>query len=415
MATRKLNRLNPLAVKRATKPGYLADGGNLYLLIGPGGTKSWVMRYTLAGRTREMGLGGLNDVSLGDARKRCAEARRQLLDGDDPLTLRRAMLREKRNAQTQARTFKECAEAYVKAHEAGWRNAKHRAQWRSTLERYAYPVLGSLDVRSIDTSHVMRALEPHWLTKNETMSRLRGRIESILGWAAVHGYRPGGENPARWKDHLDKLLPSPGKVQRETSRHHPALPYSEIGAFMRELRERHGMAARLLEFEILTTTRPGEVRGATWGEIDLEAKIWTIPGLRMKGGQEHRVPLSDDAVKLLEALPRRNDLVFFAPRGGALSDMAPGAVLKRMGHGDVTAHGTARSTFRDWAAECTNFPRELAEKALAHALKSEVEAAYQRSDLLMKRRAMMEAWAKFCATVPRVADVLPMNGKRRAK
>jgi integrase len=253
-------------------------------------------------------------------------------------------------------------------------------------------------------------LEPIWLEKNETASRLRGRIEAILGWAAVHGYRTG-ENPARWRDHLDKLLPAPGKVQRETAQHHAALPYAEIGAFMRDLRERAGMSARALEFAILTAARSGEVRGAMWSEIDLDGNVWTIPGRRMKGGAEHRAPLPDDAVKLLEALPRRNDYAFPAPRGGMLSDMSLTAVLKRMGRADLTAHGF-RSCFRDWCAETTSFPRELAEKALAHTLKSEVEAAYQRGDLLAKRRLLMQAWAKYCATVPRAANVLPMEARK---
>ncbi|WP_321947089.1 tyrosine-type recombinase/integrase [Paraburkholderia sp. J10-1] len=418
MGKRLVNRLTPLAIKRATKPGYYPDGNGLFLVVGKGtgaevGGKSWALRYKVNGRTTEMGLGGADIVTLVEAREQMIDARNLLRDGIDPLKHRREVLAARRMAAVNAKTFEECGVAYIKVHEAAWRNSKHRKQWAATLLTYANPIIGSMDVADIDTAHVMRVLEPIWLAKNETASRLRGRIESILGWAAVHGYRTG-ENPARWRDHMDKLLPAPGKVQRETSRHHPAIPYSEIGEFMRDLRERQGIAARLLEFEILTTTRPGEVRGATWGEVDLDARVWTIPASRMKGGAEHRVPLSDEAVKLLEALPRSSDLVFPAPRGGMLSDMAPGAVLRRMGRVDVTAHGTARSTFRDWAAECTNFPRELAEKALAHALKSEVEAAYQRGDLLAKRRLLMQAWARFCGTIPRAADVLPM-GTRKAK
>ncbi|MGF6954725.1 integrase [Paraburkholderia youngii] len=402
-------------MKRVKEPGYYLDGNGLILVVGKtDGGRSWVFRYKTQGKTTEMGLGSADIVTLAEARQKMVEARKLLIDGIDPLAHRRSQMRERELAALSARTFEECARAYIEAHQAGWRNTKHRKQWTATLEQFAYPKIGALDVRDIETAHVMRVLEPLWLEKNETASRLRGRIEAILGWAAVHGHR-SGENPARWKDHLDKLLPAPGKVQRQTSKHHAALPYSEIGAFMRDLRERQGMAARALEFEILTTTRPGEVRGSTWGEIDLNARLWTIPGLRMKGGREHRIPLSDDAVRLLESLPRRNDLVFPAPRGGMLSDMAPGAVLKRMGRPDVTAHGTARSTFRDWAAECTNFPRELAEKALAHALKSEVEAAYQRGDLLAKRRLLMQAWAKYCSTMPATAGVLPMRKRKSVK
>ncbi|MFM0715928.1 integrase arm-type DNA-binding domain-containing protein [Paraburkholderia strydomiana] len=418
MGKRLLNRLTPLAVKRATKPGYYPDGNGLFLVVGKStgaevGGKSWVFRYKVQGKTTEMGLGSADIVTLAEARQKMAGARKLLLDGIDPVKYRQEVLKERKLAEQSARNFQECGKAMIEAKQAEWKNPKHRKQWTATLETYAYPVLGLMNVADIDTAHVMRVLEPIWLEKNETASRLRGRLEAILAWATVHKHRKG-ENPARWRNHLDKLLPAPAKVQRGTAQHHAALRYTEIGAFMRDLRERQGIAARLLEFEILTTTRPGEVRGATWGEIDLDARVWTIPALRMKGGAEHRVPLSDDAVKLLEAIPRGNDLVFPAPRGGMLSDMAPGAVLKRMGRAAVTAHGTARSTFRDWAAECTNFPRELAEKALAHALKSEVEAAYQRGDLLAKRRLLMQAWAKYCATVPHAAAVLPM-GTRKAK
>nr|WP_069262691.1 site-specific integrase [Paraburkholderia nodosa] len=417
MAKRLINRLTPLAVKRATAGAHL-DGNGLILYVGKsasadGGGKSWIFRYKIRGRSTDMGLGSADIVTLTEARAKATECRKLLIDGIDPLTHRRAVLRERELAAMSARTFEECAKAYIAIHEAGWRNDKHRKQWTSTLTKYAYPKIGALDVREIGTPHVMRVLEPIWLKKNETASRLRGRIEAILDWAAVHGHR-SGDNPARWKGHLDKLLPAPGKVQRETSKHHAALPYQEIGAFMRDLRGREGIAARALEFAVLTVARSGEVRHAVWQEIDLAARLWTVPAGRMKAGREHRVPLSGAAVTLLEALPRRDNYVFAAPRLGPLSDMSLTAVLKRMGRADLTAHGF-RSSFRDWAGETTAHPREVIEHALAHQLKDQAEAAYQRGDLLVKRTVLMADWARHCVTVPDAAGVLPMRKRKVAK
>lgn len=415
MAKRLVNRLTPLAVKRASKPGAYLDGNGLILVVGKGtgaevGGKSWVFRYKVGGKSREMGLGSADIVTLAEARQKMIDARKLLLDGCDPLQHRRDVMRARALAAENARTFEDCARALIEAKQAEWKNPKHRKQWTATLETYAYPVLGSMDVADIDTPHVRRVLDPIWLTKNETASRLRGRIEAVLAWATAHKHRVG-ENPARWRGHLSTMMAEPGKVQRV--QHHAALPYAELGAFMRDLREREGMGARALEFAILTAARSGEVRGATWAEFDLDGKLWTIPAGRMKAGKEHRVPLSDDVVNLLEALPRSDGPAFPAPRGGMLSDMSLTAVLKRMGRADLTGHGF-RSTFRDWAGETTAHTREVIEHALAHQLKDKAEAAYARGELLAKRKLLMADWAAYCSTVPQPAAVLPM-AKRMAK
>ena len=324
----------------------------------------------------------------------------------------RAAISARRASRAKDLTFKQAAVAYIAAHEAGWRNAKHAAQWKSTLETYAYPVVGSLLVRDIDLTHVLAILEPLWKTKTETATRLRGRIEQVLDWATARGHRDG-LNSARWRGHLDKMLARPSKVARVV--HRAALPVAEVGSFMAALREADGVGARALEFAILTAARSGEVRGASWSEIDLDTATWTIPGERMKMGREHRVPLSGPAVKLLRALTRvaGSDLVFPAPRGGQLSDMTLTAVLRRMKIPAVP-HGF-RSTFRDWASERTNYPRDAAEMALAHAIGDKVEAAYRRGDLFDKRRRMMADWATFCGRLPAGNNVTPMTiGKQRA-
>ena len=294
-------------------------------------------------------------------------------------------------------TFDEATRKFLESKSAEWSNPKHAAQWGSTLAKYASPVIGDLNVRDVELGHITKILEPIWKTKTETASRLRGRIESVLAWATVHGYRDG-ENPARWRGHLDKVLAKPSKVAK--TKHHPALPYAELGAFMSALRKRQGMAARALEVLILTACRSGEIRGASWSEFDLDKKLWIIPAGRMKAKKEHWVPLSDQSVEILKGLIRleNNDLVFPAPRGGVLSDMTLGAVLKRMGRDDLTAHGF-RSTFRDWAGETTAYPREVIEHALAHQLKDKAEAAYARGTLFEKRRSLMDDWAKHCETV----------------
>ncbi|MCR6629360.1 MAG: tyrosine-type recombinase/integrase [Magnetospirillum sp.] len=404
---RTLGRLTALSVARLKEPGYYPDGGCLYLQISASGTKSWLFIYSKNGRDREMGLGPLHTVSLAEARKKAEECRKLRLNGLDPIDMKRAEQLERKVETAKVMTFRECATAYIEAHEAGWRNAKHADQWRNTLAKYAYPAFGDLPVQAVDVGLVMKALEPIWASKTETASRLRGRIESILDWATVRGYRTG-ENPARWRGHLDNLLPKPGRVQRV--RHHPALPYVEIATFTSLVRNQDGVAARALEFLILTAARTSEVIGATWDEIDLEAKLWVIPADRIKAGKEHRVPLSAASLAVLKKMSelRVDEHVFpGTKKGRPLSNMALLKLLARMERSDLTAHGF-RSTFRDWAAERTNFPHEVAEMALAHAIGDKVEAAYRRGDLFEKRVRLMEAWARHCNTVKYEGTVVPL-------
>jgi len=408
---RTIGKLTPAKVKNARKPGLYGDGGGLYLNVGPTGGKSWIFRYMLDGKAHAMGLGALHTIGLADARERAAAERKNRLDGIDPLGARVAKRQARRLATASAVTFKACAGKYIVAHRAGWRNAKHAAQWESTLTAYAYPVIGALAVAAIDTGHVTRILEPIWKEKAETAGRVRGRIEAVLDYAKVHGWRTG-ENPARWKGHLDQALPARAKVSKVE--HHAALPWGEIGAFMVELDKQDGMAALVLRFAILTAARTGEAIGARWSEIDMQAAVWTIPPERIKAGKEHRVPLSDDALAVLgEAAKLRQDgpdaPVFPAARSGKpLSNMALLMLLRRMGRDDLTAHGF-RSSFRDWAAE-TGWPDDLAEAALAHTL-GKVQAAYQRGDLLERRRRLMAAWATFCARVVAVGgNVVELRG-----
>ena len=396
---RKAKELGALAVSRLTAPGLHFVGGvsGLALQVLQGGGRTWILRATMGGRRRDMGLGGYPDVPLADARAAARKAREQIKAGLDPIEEARAEANSRRANQAKNITFKQAALAYIASHEAGWRNNKHAKQWRNTLDAYAYPVIGSIMVRDVDLTHVLAVLTPIWSTKTETATRVRGRIEHVLDRATALGHRDG-LNPARWKGHLDKLLPRPSKIAR--IKHHIALPLAELGPFMKRLREAKSIGARALEFLILTAGRSGEVRGATWAEIDLEAAVWTVPPDRMKAGREHRVPLSPEALTLLKALPRfaGTNLIFPAPRGGALSDMALTAVLRRM-KADAVPHGF-RSTFRDWASELTNYPRDAAEMALAHAIGDKVEAAYRRGDLFDKRRRMMADWATFCGKSP---------------
>ncbi|OHB28143.1 MAG: integrase [Phenylobacterium sp. RIFCSPHIGHO2_01_FULL_69_31] len=410
---RKAAELGPLAVSRLAAPGMHAVGGvsGLYLQILPSGGRSWVLRASVAGKRRDMGLGGFPDVPLADARRKAREAREAIDAGEDPIAARRAAKAALLAKAGSVLTFRQAALDYIAAHEASWKNPKHRQQWRSTLEEFAFPTLGKLSVQDIETSHLLTVLRPIWAEKTETASRLRGRIEQVLDAARATGAIKGvWENPARWRGHLDKVLAAKTKIAKPE--HHAALPVSEVAEFMPRLRSAEGMGARALEFAILTACRSGEVRGARWSEIDLAEKVWTIPAARMKGGREHRVPLSPAAVALLEKLPRiaGNDLVFTAQRGGELSDMTLTAVLRRM-KVPATAHGF-RSTFRDWAAERTNYPRDVAEMALAHTIGSKVEAAYRRGDLFAKRTRMMADWAKFCAQpVAQAANVTPLRGR----
>ena len=384
---RKLERLTAVSVASKKAKGRYADGGGLYLQVGDTGGKSWLFRFALNGRAREMGLGALHAVTLKQAREKARECRRLLADGIDPLVARESEHAARR--QSVSKTFDECSAAFIAAHRAGWKNEKHAEQWTNTLATYASPVFGSLPVREVATPHIVRVLGPMWSTKTETATRVRGRIEKVLDWARVHGYRDG-ENPARWRGHLDKLLPPPRRVKKVE--HHPSLPYSQIGSFMKDLRAQEGMSARALEFTVLTAARTNEVIAARWDEID--GNVWAIPADRMKAKREHRVPLSAPAVRLLKNLPRIGDYVFPGVKGH-LSNMAMLELLSDMERSDITVHGF-RSTFRDWAAEQTNFPREIAEASLAHIIKDKTEAAYLRSDFFEKRRKLMDAWGKYC-------------------
>jgi integrase len=359
-----------------------------------------------------MGLGPLHTVSLKEAREAATECRKLRLRGIDPIEARKAERIKALLEAAQSMTFRQCAEAYIAAHKGSWSNEKHAARWPSTLKAYVYPVLGDLPVQSIDVGLVMKVLEPIWHAKPETAARVRGRIEIVLDWATARGYRQG-DNPARWRGHLDKLLPQRAKVRKV--RHHPALPFGEMGAFMARLREQGGMSALALEFLILTAARTGEVQLAKWGEFDLDAGVWTVPADRMKANKEHRVPLSGPALDLLKGLyqHRRGEYVFpRAKPNKPLSNMALLKLLERMGRADLTVHGF-RSTFRDWAAERTHFPREVAEQALAHSLPDKVEAAYRRGDLFHKRRKLMEAWAAFCGTAATGGTVVELAAGSR--
>jgi integrase len=408
---RTTERLTALKVERLAEkpPGMHADGSGLYLQVTDNGA-SWIYRYMLGGRSREMGLGPLALYGLGDARAKALDARRLRHEGIDPIEARKAARTQLRLDAAKAITFKECAEAYIKAHRAGWQNGKHAGQWESTLETYAYPAIGALPVQAIDTALVLKVLEPIWTTKPETATRVRGRVESILDWAKARDYRTG-ENPARWRGHLDKLLPARSKVRKV--KHHAALPYAELPNFLMELRSQPGVAARALEFTILTAARTNETIVATENEIKVAEKLWTVPAERMKAKKEHRVPLSARALAILKEAQSegQSDGDFIFPGGKAgrpLSNMAMTEVLRRMGRGDITVHGF-RSTFRDWAAERTNFPSEVAEMALAHAVSDKVEAAYRRGVLFEKRRRLMDAWAEFCGKRTPVGTVVNLR------
>ncbi len=396
-----IHRLTARGIAAAKSPGFYADGDGLYLQVTMGalGTvkRSWLVRYTLNGRRREMGLGPVSLVSLSEARDAAHDVRKRVRAGEDPIEARRAERAKALAASAKAMSFQDCANAYIDAHKSGWKNAKHSEQWRATLEAYAYPVFGARPVSDVDAAQVMRVLDPIWTEKNETARRVRGRIESILDWAQVRGLRKG-ENPARWKGHLEKALPTIKKSLRV--KHHPALPFAQMPAFMAKLSQTPGVSAQALGFCVLTATRTNETLGARWSEFDLTAKVWTIPAARIKAAREHRVPLSEAALAILRqrGVPARsNDHVFSGMRAdSALSNTALLMTLKRIGYDAVTTHGF-RSSFRDWAAEGTDFPSEVAEAALAHTIGNQVEAAYRRGDLFDKRRQMMEAWARHCA------------------
>jgi len=404
-----IGKLTALKVKNLVEPGRYGDGGGLYLQVRDADCRSWLFRYKLHGRPRQMGLGPLHDVTLAEARDSAQRCRKLVRDKVDPIDQRKLVHAAAASAAT-ALTFQQVAERYIATHEAGWKNEKHRAQWPSTLQTYVYPVFGNRSVAAIDTGDVTRVLEPIWTQKPETATRVRGRIETILDYAKTRGWR-AGENPARWKGHLEHALPARAKVAKVE--HHPALPWREIGAFMETLAAETGTSAQALRFCILTAARTGEVLGARWSEIDLENKAWTVPAGRMKAGVEHRVPLSESAIAVLDVMaPLKNGADLFVFPGGkagkTLSNMSMAMLLRRMERPDLTVHGF-RSSFRDWAAESTEYPREVVEAALAHTVGSKVEAAYRRGDLFDKRRRLMDEWAGFCAGRGFSAEVTPIR------
>lgn len=410
MPKKLTNALTQLQVKNA-KPGRHADGGGLHLLVKDTGARSWVFRFMLNGRSRDLGLSrcpealallkksGGEELTLSQARDVAAIYRLKVKAGIDPLDERENEAAEKaaaaHAAKAKAVSFKSVAETYIAANEASWRNDKHRQQWRNTMSTYVYPVIGNLPVGDVATGHVLEIIEPLWKSKPETASRVRGRIETVLDAAKARGYREG-ENPARWRGHIAQILPARSRLTRG---HHKAMPYADIPAFLIHLRAKQAVAALALEFTILTAARTGEVIGATWDEVDLEKAIWTIPATRMKAGREHRVPLSDRAVEVLKSLTPLSQSHVFVGNRGKMSSMAMAMLLRRMGH-DSTVHGF-RSAFRDWAAEYTGYPHEVCEMALAHTIENKAEAAYRRGDLFEKRRRLMSDWAVYCAhTIP---------------
>lgn len=406
---KKVKELAAAEVRRITEPGTHAVGGvaGLALRVGPTGGRSWILRVRVGGKRREIGLGGFPDVPLTRARDSAREVREQIHQGIDPVARRKAAGEALRLAQAKQMTFEQAARKWFATMEPQWRGNKRRFNAMRRLENHAFPLLGRMPVDAIELPHVRHVLEPLWQEKTETAQKLRLSMEAVFHWATASGYRKA-DNPAVWKGGLKAVLPAPGKVARVV--HYRALPWQEVGAFMQALRQRQGMAARALEFLVLTAARSGEVRGATWGEIDLHAKIWTVPAERMKGGKAHKVPLSDPAVRLLAALPRLvgSDYVFPAPRGGALSDMSVSAVCKRM-KVDAVPHGF-RSTFKDWARSCSRYPDEVSELALAHVNSDATRAAYARDELLPQRARLMADWARFCNRVQKAAGVVPLRG-----
>lgn len=410
---RKYFRLKALQVPRLG-PGFHCDGDGLYLQVSDAGARSWILRYTLNGKPRSMGLGSCRTCTLAEAREQAAEQRKLLAAGTDPLTARERSRAVQRATDANVVTFDTAAAAFIASNEAGWRNAKHGEQWKNTLATYASPVIGSLSVADITTAHVIRILSPIWTTKTETATRLRGRIEKILDWAKVHGYR-SGDNPAAWRGHLSEALPAPSKVAN--AGHHAALPWQQVSAFMAQLQTMPGTASLAAQAIILAACRTSEVLNAIWSEFDLDAGLWTIPASRMKGNRAHTVPLGGQLLQILRDQVDEHDsspdaYVFPGIKPGRpLSNMSCLALLKRMNRGDLTMHGF-RSTFRDWSAEATAHPRDVCEMALAHAIADKSEAAYRRGDLLEKRRLLMADWAAFCAKPSlKAVDITQVVGK----
>lgn len=408
---KSINRLTAKAVEKKTAAGLFHDGLGLYLQVSTGGAKSWLLRYALNGKPQWMGLGSYNDLSLEQARTQRDAKRGILKEGVDPIAAREAEQSKRQLAAARTMTFDHCADAYIKSHRAGWKNAKHTSQWTNTLKTYASPIFGGTPVQAIDTAAVMEVLEPIWTTKTETATRVRSRIELILDWAKARGLR-SGENPALWRGHLDKLLPQRSKIQ--AVRNHLALPYPDAPHFMTNLRERTGVAAKAVEYLILTAARVSEAVNATWAEVDTEKRVWTIPAARMKANREHRVPLSDAALAVLRAMQAQRQSDYLFPGWKIKRPITGAACLKLLRDGglsELTVHGF-RSTFRDWCAEQTNYPRDVCEMALAHTIKDKAEAAYRRGDLLEKRARLMDDWAKYLAQ-PRAASVTPIRKQKR--
>jgi integrase len=387
-----IHKLAPRKVETAG-PGKYEDGGGLRLVVSNSGAKKWVLRFTVNGKRREMGLGSLQDVGLAEARDKATKYRKQAKNGVDPIEARHAEIEE-------TPTFTTCAARYIRAHRHGWKNAKHARQWARTLKTYARPVIGKSGVDVITSADILKILSPIWTTKTETAKRVQGRIENVLDYAAAHGYCDP-INPARWRGHLDKLLPKPSRVKKVI--HHPAMPHTEVSAFMTELSGNRSVSAQALQFLILTATRTSEVLQAKWSEIDQDASVWTIPATRMKTGREHRVPLCDAAIVILETLPPIDGNPYVFPgfrHGRPLSNMALLQLMRGLGYGKngkrnhYVPHGF-RSSFRDWSGEVSSFPRDVAEMALALVIENKVEAAYRRGDLFDKRRKMMQEWADY--------------------
>lgn len=423
-------KLTALRVEKIKNPGYYGDGKGLWLRVKATGAKSWMYRFMLQGKQREMGLGPYPETSLADARQLAAEAREQTKRGTDPIEARHQAVVDQ---QTQARlatarlmTFDQCAKAFIKGKQAEWKNAKHAQQWENTLTTYASPLIGALPVASVDLTLVQKVLDPIWREKTETASRVRSRIEAVLDWAKVHGYR-SGDNPAQWRGNLEKLLPKPKKVSKPENQ--PALPYQQIGAFMAHLRRQASIGAKPLELAILANVRAGEVCGAIWNEIDMDNRCWHIPAERMKADKDHHIPLSDAAIKLLKSLPRIEGTAYVFPglkKGKTISDSTMNKLIRQMHDAEVMAgrggyidvkqgrvvvtHGF-RSTFRDWAGETTAYAREVIEHAMSHQLKDKAEAAYARGSMFEKRRRLMADWAAFCDQGHATGDVVPIRKK----
>jgi len=408
---RPINRLSALAVK-ASKPGLACDGGGLYLQTTKGVDgalhRSWLYRFAINGKERQMGLGSFPTVGIVEARAKATDARKLVAERIDPIERRDSLRASAALADAKAMTFDQCADAYIKSHRAGWRSPQHAEAWTQSLADYVAPIFGSVPVQAVDTGLVTRALEPIWATIPETASRTRGRIELVLDWATARGYRKG-DNPARWRGHLDKLMPSRAKMRK--IKHHPAIVHDDLPAFLTALRRRTDVAARALEFLILTAARSGEAIMARWDEIDFAGKVWTVPAERTKAHREHRVPLSAPALALLKAMAekREGDAVFPGERTAMLSRYALITLLRRMKRTDITPHGF-RATFRTWAGDCTTAQREVIEAALAHMVGDETERAYSRGDLFEKRRRLMDDWAAFCERPPATDNIIPMRG-----